>query len=96
MIASYEAGWCGFWLARWLMAHDIEVHVIQPSSVPVDRRMQRLQIELIVGLHRNAACRRPLNCFRDCVGVSEVVLVALPERLGLGRRDLPYVMTERN
>jgi len=25
VITSYEAGWCGFWLARWLMAHDVEV-----------------------------------------------------------------------
>src|SRR5271155_4918419 len=41
VITSYEAGWCGFWLARWLIAHDIEVHVVQPSSVPVDRRMRR-------------------------------------------------------
>jgi transposase len=41
VITSYEAGWCGFWLARWLMAHGIEVHIVQPSSVPVDRRMRR-------------------------------------------------------
>jgi transposase len=40
-IVTYEAGWCGFWLARLLKAHDIEVHVVQPSSVPVDRRMRR-------------------------------------------------------
>ena len=41
VVVTYEAGWCGFWLARLLMAHDIEVHVVQPSSVPVDRRMRR-------------------------------------------------------
>lgn len=41
VIATYEAGWSGFWLARWLIAKGIEVHVIQPSSVPVDRRMRR-------------------------------------------------------
>src|SRR3974377_1579521 len=41
VITSYEAGWCGVWLARWLMAHGIEVHIVQPSSVPVDRRMRR-------------------------------------------------------
>jgi transposase len=35
VIAVYEAGWSGFWLARWLMS------VVQPSSVPVDRRMRR-------------------------------------------------------
>lgn len=41
VIATYEAGWSGFWLARWLIAKGVEVHVIQPSSVPVDRRMRR-------------------------------------------------------
>jgi transposase len=41
IIATYEAGWSGFWLARWLMRQGIEVHVIQPSSVPVDRRARR-------------------------------------------------------
>jgi transposase len=41
VVATYEAGWSGFWLARWLIAEGIEVHVIQPSSVPVDRRMRR-------------------------------------------------------
>ena len=41
VITTYEAGWSGFWLARWLMAQDVEVHVVQPSSVPVDRRLRR-------------------------------------------------------
>ena len=41
VITTYEAGWCGFWLARWLAARGIEVHVVQPSSVAVDRRMRR-------------------------------------------------------
>src|SRR5580658_10061201 len=30
VIATYEAG--------WLVAQGVEVHVVQPSSVPVDRR----------------------------------------------------------
>jgi transposase len=41
MVATYEAGWSGFWLARWLATHGIETHVVQPSSVPVDRRVRR-------------------------------------------------------
>ena len=41
VIAVYEAGWSGFWLARLLMRHGVEVYVVQPSSVPVDRRMRR-------------------------------------------------------
>ena len=40
-IATYEAGWSGFWLARWLAVREIEAHVIQPASVPVDRRARR-------------------------------------------------------
>jgi transposase len=41
VIAVYEAGWSGFWLARWLALRDVEVHVVQPSSIPVDRRARR-------------------------------------------------------
>ena len=41
VIATYEAGWSGFWLARWLAKRGVETHVIQPSSVPVDRRARR-------------------------------------------------------
>ena len=56
----------------------------QARSHPV----QCLQIKLIVGLHRNAACGRSLNSFRDRVSISEVVLVALPERFGISGRYL--------
>jgi transposase len=41
VVAVYEAGWSGFWLARWLERRGIETHVIQPSSVPIDRRARR-------------------------------------------------------
>ncbi len=41
VVAVYEASWSGFWLARWLSHRGIEIHVIQPSSVPVDRRARR-------------------------------------------------------
>jgi hypothetical protein len=41
VVAIYEAGWSGFWLARWLARHGVETHVVQPSSVPVDRRARR-------------------------------------------------------
>jgi transposase len=41
VVATYEASWPGFWLARWLMGRCVETHVVQPSSVPVDRRARR-------------------------------------------------------
>jgi transposase len=49
---AFEAGRDGFWLARWLRARDIEVHVIHASSVAVSRehrraKTDRLDIELL-------------------------------------------------
>src|ERR1700759_1846406 len=41
VVATYEAGRSGFWLARLLTTHGIETHVVQPSSVLVDRRARR-------------------------------------------------------
>jgi transposase len=41
VVLVYEAGYSGFWLARWLARHGVDAFVIQPSSVPVDRRARR-------------------------------------------------------
>ena len=42
---AFEAGRDGFWLARWLRAHEIEGHVIHPSSVPVSREHRRAKTD---------------------------------------------------
>lgn len=42
---AFEAGRDGFWLARWLHSHDIETHVIHPSSVPVSREHRRAKTD---------------------------------------------------
>jgi transposase len=42
---AFEAGRDGFWLARWLRARGIEVHVIHGSSVAVSREHRRAKIE---------------------------------------------------
>jgi transposase len=47
VIVAYEAGYSGFWLARLLKQHAIEVYVIQPVSVPVDRRRRRAKTDAI-------------------------------------------------
>jgi transposase len=54
VVAIYEASWSGFWLARWLGQHGVETHIVQPSSVPVDRRARRaksdgIDAELLLG-----------------------------------------------
>ncbi|HET6520718.1 MAG TPA: IS110 family transposase, partial [Geminicoccaceae bacterium] len=47
MVVAYEAGRDGFWLARWLLERGVEVYVIQPSSVPVDRRARRAKTDAL-------------------------------------------------
>src|SRR3954467_9510494 len=46
-VVAYEAGRDGFWLARWLIGRGIEVCVIQPSSVPVERRARRAKTDAL-------------------------------------------------
>ena len=42
---AYEAGRDGFWLARWLSVHGIEVHVIHSASVAVSRERKRAKTD---------------------------------------------------
>ena len=51
---------------------------------------------MIVSFYRNAARRWSPYGFRDRVSVPEIVLVGLAERLGIGWRHLPHVMTGRD
>jgi transposase len=47
VILTHEAGRGGFWLARFLVRRGFEVHVMQPSSLPVDRRARRAKTDVI-------------------------------------------------
>jgi transposase len=42
---AFEAGRDGFWLARWLRAHDIEGYVIHPTSVAIPREHRRAKTD---------------------------------------------------
>ena len=45
MALAYEAGRDGFWLARWLRARGVEVHVIHSTSVAVSREHRRAKTD---------------------------------------------------
>jgi transposase len=47
VVAGYEAGLDGFWIARALMAHGVEVHVMHPASISVERRGRRAKTDRI-------------------------------------------------
>lgn len=43
----YEAGYDGFWLARFLDQRGIECHVMEPASLQVNRRARRVKTDRI-------------------------------------------------
>jgi transposase len=47
VVCCYEAGYDGFWLHRPLRANGIENHVMDPASLPVDRRARRAKTDRI-------------------------------------------------
>jgi transposase len=42
---AFEAGRDGFWLARWLIQHGIEAHVIHSTSVAISREHKRAKTD---------------------------------------------------
>lgn len=47
IVLGYEAGRDGFWIARALRRHGIEVYVMHPSSIAVERRGRRAKTDRI-------------------------------------------------
>src|SRR5258708_2607136 len=52
VVVTYEAGRDGFWIARYLRAHGIEVHVVHPASIPVERgrraKTDRIDLDMLL------------------------------------------------
>jgi len=46
-VLAYEAGRDGFWIARALSARGVEVHVMHPASIPIERRGKRVKTDRI-------------------------------------------------
>jgi len=46
-VLTYEAGRDGFWIARYLLAHGLEVQIMHPASIPVERRGRRAKTDRI-------------------------------------------------
>ena len=60
----------------------------------VAHAMQRLQIELLVRLRWYAPRCRTLHGFGNRMRISKIILVSLPEWLGVDRWHLPHVVAE--
>ena len=56
--------------------------------------VQRLQIQLLVGLGGNKTSRRPLHRLGYRMGISEIILVPLPKRLGIHGWNLLHIVAK--
>jgi len=54
--------------------------------------VQRLQIQLLISLGWNKACRRPLHRLGYGMGISEVILLPLPKRLRICGWNLLHIL----
>jgi transposase len=67
IVLAFEAGRDGFWLARWLQAHNIEVHVVHSTSVAVSRehrraKTDRLDTEMLIRVFLGWLRGEPRHC----------------------------------
>ena len=74
VISCYEAGWEGFWLARWLESVGITNHVIDSSAIEINRRAKRAKTDKI-------DTRKLLNLLvRYCAGETQAIrIVRVPD-----------------
>ena len=47
VVLTYEAGRDGFWIARYLQVRGIEVRIMHPASIPVERKGRRAKTDRI-------------------------------------------------
>jgi transposase len=73
IVVAYEAGRDGFWLARWLRAHDVEAYVIHPTSIAVSREHRRAKTDR---LDTELLMRAVLGWLRG--GMRHCSMVAIP------------------
>jgi transposase len=57
-VVAFEAGYDGFWLARWLRARGIEAYVIHPTSIPVSREQRRAKTDRLDTARHEASRER--------------------------------------
>lgn len=84
VISCYEAGYDGFWLHRLLQANGVANQVMDPASLPVDRRARRAKTDR---LDVEAQMRTLMAWHRGEKQVCRMVRVPSPEQEDERRRS---------
>lgn len=72
VVVVYEAGQDGFWIARALLQRGVEVNVIDPASLPVQRHARRAKTDRLDAIRLVNSLRAWLRGERDTMHVVQV------------------------
>lgn len=72
VVVVYEAGQDGFWIARELLQRGVEVKVIDPASLPVQRQARRAKTDRLDAIRLVNSLRAWLRGERDTMHVVQV------------------------
>ncbi len=84
VVCCFEAGRNGFWLHRVLSAHNVDSHVVDPTSLLVNRRAKRARTDRLDAEGGCSACR-PLvttELIRELDAECETAFEASPDDAG--------------
>ena len=87
VVLCYEAGYEGFWLARCLERHapDIEVIIIDPASLEVDRRAKKVKTDRIDAARMIRALKAWKSGDNDVLARVRVPAIEDEDRRRIGR-----------
>ena len=96
VVLCYEAGYEGFWLARCLEVHapDIEVIIIDPASLEVDRRAKKVKTDRIDALRMIRALKAWKSGDNDVLSPVRVPTIEQEDQRRVGR-ERDALMSER-
>lgn len=85
VVISYEAGQDGFWLQRVLTQRGYEVMVIDPASIPVERKARRAKTDRLDAIRLVGSLRAWLGGERDRMRVVRVPTAAAEDLRRMAR-----------
>ncbi len=95
VIACYEAGWEGFWLALWLRSVGVTVHVVDSAAIEVNRRKRRAKTDRVDAEKLLQLLQRYMQGEKDALHVVNVPSIEDADARRL-HRERQNLVTERS
>ena len=95
VIACYEAGWEGFWLALWLRSVGVTIYVVDSAAIEVNRRSRRAKTDRVDAEKLLQQLQRYVQGEKDALHVVNVPSIEDADARRL-HRERHNLVTERS